>query len=306
MRKLIIAIGLLIVSQSADAQLPMLNANFKKAIRNVETKKLIREKNLLTEKDLAKYENLIEESTKSSNDSLTEFNLFKAGHIKKLDKLVYNDPKVIDLLESFSVQTIGDGTYISGELVNAFFGPVRFGLGGSFKTTGDSTKDQAIKSNLQKILTAGGSINTTFSLPLYYTRPVDDQLHFGVFLMTNWAITPKDLDTAQAGLTMSSEFNFNNQSGLHLHFDVTSKGRNVNLFADVKATYNWGNTLTEKLQMTDFSLVDMRVGVNVNELVSLYVSGPLYSTTGSVMSVPFLLNLQFSPNKIVKELNGER
>lgn len=235
----------------------------------------------------------------SAVDAKNIYHIFGGGSSKELVQSLYADHSTLSFLNSFSVQTISDATYISTELTSLLFGPIRLGIGGSFKTTGDTTKNDAIRTDLQKIITNGGNINMNFSVPLLFLRDDKDQSHFGVFALCNWGLTPNKLDTLGNSTFTSSNLNFSNQSGINLHFDISStSNQNARLYFDFPITYNWGNTFSDKLSLPDFTSISMKAGIMIIDAISIHVSGPLYSTCSAVQAVPFKLTLQFSPKRI--------
>jgi hypothetical protein len=230
--------------------------------------------------------------------------IFRSNDGENVQQSLYAEQGTFSFLNTLALQTLAGGTYINGELTSVLFGPVRLGIGGSFKTTADTTRNEAVKKELQKIISTGGNLNMNFSLPLFFTRTSNDQLHFGVFALSNWAITPATLDTSGRVTVTSDNFSFNNQTGVNIHFDVCSNNnQKARLTFDVPMTYNWGNTLTDKLSLTDFSVVTVRAGFTIIDAMAIYVSGPLYSSSNAVQCVPFKLSVQLSPKKLGDMLN---
>lgn len=230
--------------------------------------------------------------------------IFSGNDGETLVQSLHAEQGTLSFLNSFAVQTIAGGTYINGELTSVLFGPVRLGIGGSFKTSSDTTRNDAVKKELQKIISTGGNLNMNFSLPLFFVRTSNDQLHFGIFALSNWAITPATLDTSGRVTVTSDNFSFNNQTGVNIHFNVCSNNnQKARLTFDIPMTYNWGNTLTDKLALTDFSAITIRAGFTIIDAIALYVSGPLYSTSSAVQCVPFKLSIQLSPKKLSDMLN---
>ncbi len=110
--------------------------------------------------------------------------------VDSLNKFFY-DQKNVSAFQSISIQhAVDPDDFINAEFASFLFGPVRMGVEGSFKTSGDTTKDAAIKSSLQKILYSGGAINFNFSLPLFFCRDRKDQVHFGIFGQINNGLNP--------------------------------------------------------------------------------------------------------------------
>lgn len=217
-----------------------------------------------------------------------------------LNTYLYNQPAFAPLT-SFAVQGPGTGTYINAEIGSFLFGPVRLSVGGSFQTTGDTTKDEAVKSSLQKIISAGGSVNFNFSVPLIFKLGENSMYNFGVFAHTIWGINPNVEDSTGKTLFTSNDLKFSNQTGIRIYYDVGSNDGKARLSFDISYDYAWGNSFYE-LNLADFSIIKLRTGVIISDLVSIYVSGPLYSSSEKVQATPFTMSVQFSPQELSERL----
>jgi len=241
--------------------------------------------------------------------SSVHYSIFKIGTYNTtiLNNYLYNEHK-FDFAGSLSLQNQGNSQFINAELVSVLFGPVRLGFGGSFKTTGDTTKDNGIATNLQKIVSNGGTINTNFTMPLAFWRSRNENMHFGIIAQSNWGINPNLSDSGATLTLFSNNINFVNEDGLLFHFDAGgnnndtgSKKVTAKLSIDLPMFYAWGNA-NNQVNLPDFSVIQLRVGLIISNLVSLQISGPLYSTSKAVMNTPFSLYLQFSPSAVTKAM----
>lgn len=304
MKKHIILTTFLLYSIAAQAQRPLLRFDYKTWKTKTAAKANV---NL---SDDTKGLLITNRTAAETTAEPTWYSVFSTGgtpdsdefNTETLNKYLYNQ-NTFDVLQSLSMQTLGNGTYVNAEFGSFLFGPVRLGIGGAFKTSGDTTKDDAIKSSIQKVISSGGSVNFNFSLPLYFVRSKNDQLHFGVWGETLWGINPNIDDSTGATSFASSNINFSNQTGLMIHFDVGSNDQTARLYFDIPIHYSWGNTQTEELGLPDFSLVKLRAGISIKDLFIMYISGPLYSTSSKVQSTPFSFSMQVSPSQISKLLS---
>jgi hypothetical protein len=244
--------------------------------------------------------------TQSQTKGGGQINIFRKGDysIDDLNTYLYNNSK-IDAFQSFSFQTFDhNNTYVNAEVASFLFGPVRMGVGGSFKTTGDSSKDNAMKSNLQNIISNNGAISFNFSLPLYFAFNEDASVHFGIFAQSNFGLTPN----MQSASNYSTNVLFTNRSGLNFHFDVASSGdAKARISLDLPCTYVCGSQNTySQLGVPDFSIIQIQAGVVITDLVSLHIAGPLYSTSKIVQTSPFTLYLQLSPSQMLKSVDKKQ
>jgi hypothetical protein len=234
-----------------------------------------------------------------SEDTLNTFNIFKnPSDISILNAYLYNQGSVSGF-QSLTVQNFnGVHTDINAEFASFLFGPVRLGVSGSFQTTGDTTKDDAIKSNLQKIISNGGTINLNFLIPIFFTRTPNEQVHFGVLGQFYNGLTPGIDDNGT--VDYSKSISFTNQTGLIIHFDVGSNDKKARLTFDIPCFYSASsNNVNQQIGLPNFFLARLQVGAVLGDLVNLHIAGPIYSTSTKVQHSPFLLSLQFSPSQII-------
>jgi hypothetical protein len=192
----------------------------------------------------------------------------------------------------------GSQSYITTELASFLFGPLRMGVGGSFLSKGDTSKDNAIKTSIQKIVTNGGAINFNFSLPLLFCRSAGDKTHFSIFAQMNNGINP---GVDSTGTDFSKNVSFINQSGLIFHFDAGSNDGKALLSFDLPCYYSASsNNLKSQLNLPNFAVVKLQVGANINQLLNIHISGPLLSSSKTIQKTPFIVSLQFSPGQVVK------
>jgi len=238
----------------------------------------------------------------SEASPIYHFSLFKPGttDFDDLNTYLYNQNN-ISTLQSMSIQSFGGShTMVSTELASFFFGPVRLGVSGTFQTSGDSTKDAAVQSSLQKILNNGGAVNLNFAVPVYFIRTKNDQLHFIIFGQSNNGINPGI--TGSGSTTLSNNVSFANQTGLNFHFDITSNvDQKARISIDLPCFYSINsNNLKNELMLPNYSAVRLQVGVVLGDLLNLHISGPVVSSSSKVQSAPYQVSLQFSPAQIVK------
>ncbi len=222
-------------------------------------------------------------------------------NIDTFNTWLYNQNDV-DVFQNASIQNFASTkTFISTELASFLFGPVRMGVGGAFTTKGDTTKDAAIKTSLQKMLTSGGSLNLNFLMPVFLTRTRHDQVHAGLYLMNNNSINP-GIDSS--GKTdISKDVWYTSQSGIIFHADFGSNDRKAAISFDFPFYYSWGsNNSYQQLGIRDFGLLKMQVGAVIRDLINLHVSGPLWSSSKTVQKTPFSISLQFSPSQVAKSV----
>ncbi len=237
----------------------------------------------------------------------TSFNLFKIGNynIDSLNNYLYQQ-KYLDFLQSANIQNIGASeNFINAEFGSYLFGPVKLGLGGSFKTTGDTTKNNAIKTSLQKLVTAGGTINLDFTLPIYFYRSRNEQFHFGIFGQMNNGLNPSISDTTGKTDFSSSTILYTNQTGVVFHFDVASNNEQATKITfEIPYYYSFGNNNSYKdLRIRDFSLIKLQAGLIINNIINLNLSGPLWSSSKAIQNTPFTLSLGFAPSLIIQKVN---
>lgn len=241
------------------------------------------------------------EGNKSADKSFSIFSSPEAGNTTALSKYLY-DQGTFDVLKSVSLQTLGDATHIHSEFASFLFGPVRLGIAGSFSTAGDTTVDEAIKTSLERIMNAGGAMNFNFTTPLYFHRSKNDQLHFAIIGQTVWGINPNINDSTGETSYASSDLNFVNHTGLSMQLYISSNNQKARLYFEMPVHYVWGNS-NQELGLPDFTVVKLRAGLIIVDMLSFYVSGPLYATSSQVQRAPFAMSVQVSPSVIAKKLN---
>jgi hypothetical protein len=222
-------------------------------------------------------------------------------NLDTLNTYFYNQNDV-DVFQNAAIQNFSNSsTNVSAELASFLFGPVRMGFGGSFISKGDTTKDNAIKTSIQKIITNSGNIDLNFSIPLFFHRSQNSQLHFGIFAQVNNSINPGIDSLGQTDY--SKNVFYINQSGFDLHFDVASNDKKASLYFDLPIYYAWGSSNAyQQLAQSDFSMVKLQVGAVLQNLLAFNVTGPLLSTSRKVQSSPFVISLQFSPSQVAKSV----
>jgi hypothetical protein len=231
------------------------------------------------------------------------YNILDIGsyQVDSLNKYFYNQSNV-SALQTGNIQNFtGSTTFISTELASFLFGPVRMGIGGTFTSKGDSTQDNAIKTSLQKIVSNGGTIDFNFFLPLFFARSSNEQSHFGISFQMNNGINP-GIDTT-GSTNFSKNLSYTNQSGIVFHYDVGSNDGKALLSFDVPCYYVsffGDNNLYKIAGVSNFAMVKLQVGAVFNNLLSLHLSGPLLSSSKTVLNTPWAISLQFSPGQILK------
>lgn len=237
----------------------------------------------------------------STTSTPSSFNIFdiRKYNIDTLNKYIYNQGGV-SAFQSSSIQNFnGIHTDINVEFASFLFGPVRLGVAGSFQTKGDTTKNNAIKSSLQKIVSNGGAINLNFLLPVYFFRTQDDQTHFAIFALSRNSINPGIDSTGTTDY--STNLGYTNQTGLDAHFDVGSNDNKARLYFDVPFFYSIStNNVNKQLSLPNFLLMKLEIGVVLGDLVKFNISGPVFSSSSKVQHSPYLISLQFSPTQLVK------
>ena len=225
--------------------------------------------------------------------------------IDSLNKYLYNQ-SFISALQTASVNNFtNSNTVITVEFASALFGPVRMGLSGSFSSKKDSTENNAIQSSLQKIVSNGGEFNINFLVPLIYCRNRKDQVHFGIFAQSNSGVNP-GINDSTGNTDFSNNILFTNQSGFLFHADFGSNDVKTRISVDLPYYYVWGSKQTyNQLGVSDYSLLKLRVGLIIGDLINLNISGPLLCTSKTVQKVPFSLSVQFSPAQVVKSSSGK-
>ncbi len=170
------------------------------------------------------------------------FKITEAGRydLDTLNNYLYNQASVSALQNAALQNFNNDNTNITAEFASALFGPVRMGLSGTFSTKGDTTKDNAIKTSLQKIITNGGEFNLNFLVPLLNCRDRSDQVHFGIFFQSNSGINP-GINDSTGNTNFSSNVLFTNQTGLLLHTDFGSNDKKTRISIDLPFYYAWGS-----------------------------------------------------------------
>lgn|GEM_PF-3460307 len=237
------------------------------------------------------------------------FSIFRVGRydVDTLNKYLYNQTD-FDILNSVSFQNLGSSNnYVNAQFGNYLFGPVNMAVGGSFKTTADTTKNNAIKTSLQKIVTSGGAINLDFTMPLFLCRSKGDLVHFGVFGEVNNGFNPSITDTTTGKTSFTSNnILYTNQTGLLFHFDVTSNdGQDAKLTFEVPCYFAFGNNNTyNSIGLKNYQLVKLNALVTIKNLLNLNFSGPLWSSSSLIQNTPFTLTVGFLPSQLVKSLKN--
>lgn len=218
----------------------------------------------------------------------------------KLNDYFYGNKKS-DLFRSVSVQNLtNSNSLINAELADYFFGPVRLSLDGSTKTTPDTSIEQSKGKMLQRILSTGGSVSASFSLPLYFARSRNEGVHFGLFAHSKWGVNPNLENEGETQTLFSDDITFTSEQGIMLHLDAGSNdNRLAKLVLDMPFYYVFGSSLGQ-VQLPDFAFIQMRTGIIVSEYYSLIVSGVLWSSSDLIRRQPFGLTLSVSPSKIIQ------
>lgn len=227
--------------------------------------------------------------------------------IDTFNNYLYNQNK-IDAFQNVSLQTALDpGTFVNAEFGSFLFGPVRMGVNASFKTKGDTSLDNAIKTSIEKIVANGGMINLNFTLPLLYVRNRLEQVHFGIFAQSVNGFNPNIDTSVNKGVRtdFSSDLLYSNQSGLLAYFDVASNNQTAKISLQLSADYVWGSrSLYQTLSLPDFFVTRLQVGVTISNLMTFQIAGPFWSSCSAVQKVPFTMTLQFSPSQAIKAQNS--
>ena len=240
----------------------------------------------------------------------TSFWVFKIGNYN-VDSLnsYLNSQTSYSILDNISFQNFGTGDqFVRSQIGSYMFGPVKIGLSTSIKTQTDTTKkteekvDNAIQANIKRIIINGGAVNLSATVPLYFTRAAKDITHFGVYAQTNFGFLPSVLDTSASDVYKSTKFNFLNQTGLLLHFDILDNSKIAKISLDVNGYYCFGTKETYKeLGITDFSIIKAHAAFIINNIFSINVSGPLFCTSQTIKDgAPFTLSFGFSPSQFIK------
>ena len=231
------------------------------------------------------------------------FSIFNIGmyNIDTVNDYLYAQNQ-IDVFQSAGFQYYGSTTtYIKTEFLSFLFGPMRLGIVGSFKSSGDTSKDNQQSVNLQKVLNNGGALN--FSLPVLFCRDKSEQVHFGVFAQNNLSFTPLNPEN------LSSNLLFSGQSGLVFHLDLGSNpdpdaNQIARLSFDIPMYYCYGSPDTYKqLNQADFSVMQMRFGLVIKDQFTFSVSGTLLSNNKSVQNTGWVYCMKFSPSQLLSGSN---
>lgn len=222
----------------------------------------------------------------------------KRHKIDSLNKYIYQQTD-FDILQSIYTQYTGKSVNVGVEIASLFFGPLRMGIGANFESTGDTSKDNKIKENLQKIISNNGTFNVNLSLPLFYHRSREDRFHFSAFAQINNGINP-GVDSNNS-ISNYSSFYFANQSGLNLHFDLASNNQKAALAVDLPYYYAFGIAKSyQELGIADYSILKMRVALVISGKLSFNITGPLWSSSKTLQAVPFTIGFNFSPAQIIQ------
>ncbi len=218
--------------------------------------------------------------------------------VDSLNGYFYNQSNV-SAFQSANIQNFtGSKTFISAEFASFLFGPVRMGLGGTFLSTGDTTKDNATKTSIQKIVSGGGTIDLNFAVPLFFARARNEQTHFGIAFQMNNGINPGSDTTGSISITKN--ISYTNQSGVVIHFDAGSNDAKALLSLDVSGYYGWGINSAKELGISNYALMKIQFGAVFNNLLSLHLSGPALCSSKALANTPWVISLQFSPGRAVK------
>jgi hypothetical protein len=218
--------------------------------------------------------------------------------VDSLNGYFYNQSNV-SAFQSATIQNFtGSKTFISAEFASFLFGPVRMGLGGTFLSAGDTTKDNATKTSIQKIVSSGGTIDLNFAVPLFFARARNEQSHFGIAFQMNNGINPGSDTTGSISLTKN--LSYTNQSGVVFHFDAGSNDGKALLSLNVSGYYGWGINSAKELGVSNYAMVKVQFGAVFSNLLSLNLSGPALCTSKALLNTPWAVSLQFSPGRAVK------
>ncbi len=238
--------------------------------------------------------------------------MISPSNYEALNRYLYNQP-MVDVSQNFHYFTINNANYLGGELVSAFFGPVRFAVGGMFKVTTDTFttgKNDSVnlRNNLKKVVNNGGTINLNFSMPLIFSKSRYGKAHFGLFAIENIGFNP-NVDTAKIvhdGLYSSDNIFYNSQTGLMPYFDLGSADANsyVRMYFEFPFYYSFGNFkgAVDKIGC-DFTMLQMRGGIKVGDLFSMNITGSLWSTNKDLQSMPFVVSISGSPSQLMQTLS---
>lgn len=274
----------------------------KKYLRNTPVNDSANLANINTKIEAIKAYNLMEFLTSDKSPKAFWLNKSSNYNIDSLNKYIYNQ-KRMDVFQAAALQNFSNSNVVAAELGSFLAGPLRIGVGGSFLTKGDTSKDNAIKKSIQQILSNGGEFNITFSMPLLYYRSRKENFHFGVFAQSNFGINPS-FDSTTKTTDFSNSVSFNNQSGLDIHIDLGANDNKGGLYVDFPLYYVWGNNiLNQNLSLPDFSVLKMQAGIQIGGLINFRVSGSLFSSSKTVQKMPYIVSIQFSPSQIAKSSN---
>lgn len=223
----------------------------------------------------------------------------------------FNKNVGLSAFTNVSLQSFSDATYLNAELISFYFNYIRLGVSGGLKATNNATTDaDAVTQELTKMLHNGGSLNFNFSLPIYYKRTRLDHIHWGLFAETSVGLTPNfktdvstdkvDGSTDNTDAYISNDLLVNNQFGFNIKLDISSNETDIKkqarFFIEIPVHYIYGNKQSyQLLNITDNTTARINIGAILGDKLSFRVSGPLYSTTDSIMKTPFLFSLDFSP-----------
>jgi hypothetical protein len=212
------------------------------------------------------------------------------------------------MLQTASVHGFANSakSFINAELFSAFFGPVRFGLSASFKTTGDTSRENAIRTNVQKIISNGGAFSVNGLFPMLFLRNKSDAYHMGLFAHQNFGLLPTSIDSNGKNIYSGESTCLTGQSGFLLHMDAGSANDNgitVRLYSDLSYYYVYGN-YNQALNLPDFSIVSLKVGCVIGDLINFNAWGPLACSQQSIQNTPFNISLQFSPSQVALATHG--
>jgi hypothetical protein len=236
-------------------------------------------------------------STKSAPSAFTIGDL-RHYNIDTLNKYFYNQGGV-SVLQSAMVENFnGAHTYINAELASFLFGPVRLGVSGVFQTKGDTTKDNAIKSNLEKVMSNGGTFNLNFLVPLFFSRSRTEQVHFGIFAQMNHGISP-GVDSTGA-TDYSKDVAYTNQTGLNFHFDVGSNDKKARLSFDIPLYCSISSkNVNSEYGLPNYLAAKFLFGAVLGDLARFQLSGPIISSASKIRNAPWTISIQFAPAQLV-------
>jgi hypothetical protein len=192
---------------------------------------------------------------------------------------------------------LGKTAFVNTEFFDTYFGPVRAAISGQYAPTEDSTTDAEMAKNIQSLITNGGAVSLSFIAPTLYAQSVNaSTAHFLFYFSLR-----NGLGSINQKL---NDMTFNQQAGFSLYGDWNSDNNAMGVSVEIPCYYSWGTpSLYKQFDVTDFSLVQIKVGLRVKGLVSLYVSGPLWSSTASILKTPFAATIQASPSQIAEALS---